>query len=583
MPKYTLASMRFLRMLTNSVLAGALGAAYLTVLVLQLNPQMPVMSASTWRWFYTLCMFYGVHLAVLFYVVIVVREFFTIGVLSPGWMSVRLLAWMGAAAAAVAAALMWVNLRSFGAALDEVAVRRMTAGTIATTASAVVLLGIAIAHYSFGRRGSRVGAALFVMAAFASLALPLAARGPASLPTATLRAVTSLPAPKPPDQALPRVTLLMLDGASLDYVWPRVAEGRLPNFARMLESGAEMDLATIRPTQPDPVWAAVATGTYPSRNGVRSAAAYYARNDDRALDLLPNRSLSHALVEWGFVRDEPKTSAAWRARPIWNILSQEGITVGIVRWPLTHPAEPVDGFLVSDRLDQLVDSVVEYERAVHPAEVLPALMDAVASAHGQSAGSGSAAPEASALRRDRFYGAAMRELKGRFAPRFTALRYQGIDTVGHYYYRYTHPGGVRTVSEESRRRYVQIVDRYYAFIDEEIRVAMQALAAGDLLVVVSGFGMGPLHPAKQLLGRLLNSPDHSGTHENAPDGFLLAYGTAVQPGRPTRGSIVDVTPTVLYFLGLPIGDDMDGYARTDLFTRAFTAERPVDFIPSYNR
>ena len=46
--------MRFLRMLTNSLLAGALGAAYLTVIVLQLNPQVPLVSATTWRWFVTL-------------------------------------------------------------------------------------------------------------------------------------------------------------------------------------------------------------------------------------------------------------------------------------------------------------------------------------------------------------------------------------------------------------------------------------------------------------------------------------------------------------------------------------------------
>ena len=45
-----------------------------------------------------------------------------------------------------------------------------------------MLLVIAIAHYSFGRRGSRVGASLFVLAAFASLALPLAARGPGADP-----------------------------------------------------------------------------------------------------------------------------------------------------------------------------------------------------------------------------------------------------------------------------------------------------------------------------------------------------------------------------------------------------------------
>ena len=34
-------------------------------------------------------------------------------------------------------------------------------------------------------------------------------------------------------------------------------------------------------------------------------------------------------------------------------------------------------------------------------------------------------------------------------------------------------------------------------------------------------------------------------------------------------------------IGLPVARDMDGYARADLFTREFAAERPVTFIPSY--
>ena len=570
--------MRFLRMLSNAVIAGALGAAYLTVLVLQLNPHVPLLSASAGRWYLTLCLAYGVHLAVLFYVALVAREFFTIDVLSPGWISVRLLAWMAAGAAAVAAALMWINLGGFEAALDATALRRMRFGTIATTASAVVLLGIAVAHYSFGRRGSRVGAALFTLAAFASLALPVAARGPAVVPAGGLpqryRTVAHETLPGP------RVVLLLLDGASLDSIWPRVAEGRLPHFARLLERGAVMDLATIRPTQPDPVWAVAATGMYPSRNGVRSSADYYARDDARPIDLLPRRSLSHMLVRLGFVRDEPKSSEAWRARPIWSILSQAGIDVGIVRWPLTHPAEPVNGFLVSDRFDQVVGSYVEFGRSVHPVDLLPALMDRVAASQLEPRGD-RALPEASALRRDLLYSGAFHELRARAAPRFVALRYQGLDTVGHYYFRYTQPRAIRTVPEETRRRYVQIVDRHYAFIDEEIGAVMRTLAGDDLLAVVSGFGMEGTHAVKQLLGRVLSDPDLSGTHENAPDGFLLAYGSAVQPGRPQRGSIADITPTLLYFLGLPVGRDMDGYARADLFTREFTAERPIDFIPSY--
>jgi hypothetical protein len=578
--------MRFLRMLTNSLLAGALGAAYFTILVLQLNPQVPLMSASTWRWFTTICFLYGLHLAVTFYVVIVVREFFVLRVLSPGWASVRVLAWMGAVLAALASVLMWLNVAGFQAALTEDAARRMTAGAIATSASAAVLLVIAIAHYSFGRRGSRVGATLFVLAACASLMLPLAARGPAVFPPPP---VAPLPAAEAHHDTGPRLVMLLLDGASLDYILPRVAEGRLPAFARVLDKAALMDLATVRPTQPDPVWAAVATGMYPSKNGIRSAASYYARNDRRAVDLLPDHCLSHMLVYFGFVRDEPNASTTWRARPLWSIVSSAGVPVGIARWPLTYPAEELNGFLITDRFHQLVGSIADFERAASPSDVLPALEDAftrpvdVSDALPAAAGSRDQSPEVSALRRDRLYSRAMHDLAADIHPRFTALRYDGLDIVGHYYLRYTQPRTFHDIPEEDRRRFSQIIDRYYGFIDSEVGAALEALRPGDLLMVVSGFGMQPMNPVKQTIGRLLGDPDFSGTHERAPDGFLIAYGTAAEPGRRQRGSIVDVAPTALYFLGLPAARDMDGFTRSDLFTRAFTADRPIVFIPSYSR
>jgi predicted AlkP superfamily phosphohydrolase/phosphomutase len=576
-------------MLTNSLLAGALGAAYLTVLVLQLNPQIPLLSQTTSRWYLTLSLFYGVHLAVTFYVVLVLREFFAFRVLSPGWASVRVLAWMGASAAAVAAVLMWLNVRGFDAALTEEAAWRMTAGAIATSASAVVLLGIAIAHYSFGRRGSRVGATLFALAVFASLALPLAARGRAvDLRPPISPVLVSEPDPAAGASPVPRVMMLLLDGASLDYVLPRVAEGRLPAFGRLLEKAAVMDLATIRPTQPDPVWAAVATGMYPSKNGVRSAAAYYARDDSRAVDLLPDHCFSHALVHLGFIRHHPNAATTWRARPLWSIASQAGVSVGIARWPLTYPAEHVNGFIVTDRFHQLVGSIAEFDRAASPPELLGALEATFATTtpmdpEPASTRIGAASsPEASALRRDRVYSRAMRNLSAQMRPRLTALRYEGLDTVGHYYLRYSQPRTFRDVPEEQRRRFAQVIDQYYAFIDDEVGNVLDTLESGDLLLIVSGFGMQPLNPVKKTVGRLLGDADYSGTHERAPDGFVIAYGTAIEPGRRQRGSIVDVTPTVLYFLGLAVARDMDGFARADLFNRAFTAERPIVFIPTYS-
>ncbi len=580
--------MRFLRMLTNSLLAGALGAAFLTIIVLQLNPSVPLLSDTTWRLFVALGLFYGVHLAVLFYLLMVGREFIGLDPLSPGWVSVRVLAWLTASTAAVASVLMWLNVDGFSFALGDTAVRRMTAGAAATTATAVVLLGLAAAHYSFGRRGSRVGAALLAIAVFGSLALPVAARGPGveiaavSLPPAL--AAHALPV------SGPRVVMLLLDGASLDYVWPRAAGGRLPNFTRLLEGGAQMNLATLRPTSPDPVWAAAATGMYPAKNGVRSPSEYYVRGDTRPFALLPDHCFSHVLVHLGLLRREPNSSASLRARPLWSILAAAGVTSGVVRWPLTFPAQQVHGFVLSDRFHQLIGSFLELdESAGYPKEVLPLARSAFAeSGEGPEVPSAlridisPTSPEGSAGLRDRFYIRAMRNLRAERPVQLSAVRYQGLDTVGHYNFRYTQPRDVAGASEDERRRRLQIVDGYYGYIDGEIGEALADLLPGDLLLVVSGFGMDSPPPLKRAIARVLGDP-MSGTHERAPDGFLLAYGTAVEPGGHPRGSIVDLTPTVLYFLGLPVGRDMDGYARADLFKSAFTTGRPIAFVPTHNR
>ena len=77
------------------------------------------------------------------------------------------------------------------------------------------------------------------------------------------------------------------------------------------------------------------------------------------------------------------------------------------------------------------------------------------------------------------------------------------------------------------------------------------LGPDDLVLIVSSHGMEPLTPPKRLLERLVGDPIVSGTHERAPDGFVMAFGAAVRAARPDRGSVADVTPTILYFLGLP--------------------------------
>ena len=59
--------MHYLRMLTNSLIAGALVGAYVALLVLQLNPMVRLDSMAVARLMLTWAAFYGVHAAAFFY------------------------------------------------------------------------------------------------------------------------------------------------------------------------------------------------------------------------------------------------------------------------------------------------------------------------------------------------------------------------------------------------------------------------------------------------------------------------------------------------------------------------------------
>ncbi|MEX2272258.1 MAG: alkaline phosphatase family protein [Vicinamibacterales bacterium] len=577
---------RYLRMLTNAVAAGALAAAYMTVLLLQLNPRLPLASAELAAWFRVMLSFYGLHLSIGIFVLLVVRDLLAARALAPAWISVRLLAWLAALLAGAAAAGSWLNLRGFRAVLGEDAAGPMAEGAAALTAAALLLLAVAIARFSFARRGGRVAAAMLVVIVAASIAAPLAARASivATPPVAGQRVA---PAASSGSAA---IRLLLLDGASLGFIRERVGRGRLPNLARILERGGTLDLATLKPTQPEPVWAAAATGKYPPSNGIRSAARYRA-GGDALVDILPDYCFAHALVHLGYASAAPVEADDLQARPLWDILSSLGVRSGVVRWPVSFPVSPIEGFLVSDRFHLTTSSPLrtDHARAAWPraaADATGAVFDAsmftpwpevLPAALPDDAPAGGVTP----VRWDRIYAEAARSLEARIPVRLSAIRYQGLDTVAHTFLRYADPHLFGDASPAEIAQFGAVLDRYYAYIDAEIGGRMQDLAPGDLLMVMSGFGMEPMTLSKRALARLLGEPNLSGTHERAPDGFLLAYGSEVAPGSLPRGSIVDLAPTVLYYLGLPIGRDMDGYARTDLFTKAFTSARPVTYIRTY--
>src|SRR5688500_10549240 len=112
--------MRYLRMLSNSVIAAGVASGYLTTLFLQLNPGVSIEPATLIPLATVLAVAYGANLTVLFYALIVMRQILEVEVLSPGWLSVRLLSWLCTIAAAAGASLMWLNLLGFGDVLDQI-------------------------------------------------------------------------------------------------------------------------------------------------------------------------------------------------------------------------------------------------------------------------------------------------------------------------------------------------------------------------------------------------------------------------------------------------------------------------------
>ena len=89
------------------------------------------------------------------------------------------------------------------------------------------------------------------------------------------------------------------------------------------------------------------------------------------------------------------------------------------------------------------------------------------------------------------------------------------------------------------------------YVDSLVGDAMASLAEGDLLLVVSGFGMEPLTVGKRVLERVAGDPRFSGTHDRGPDGFLHRAGTLVLPGVKAAGQSLTSRPRSSISLGCP--------------------------------
>ncbi len=107
---------------------------------------------------------------------------------------------------------------------------------------------------------------------------------------------------------------------------------------------------------------------------------------------------------------------------------------------------------------------------------------------------------------------------------------------------------------------------------------------GDFVISTNEVGVSKalLIDGEKAKGIIAGWVENSGGHSGDPAGVFIAHGPDIDPAADMSGiRIHDVTPTLLYGLGLPVGEDMEGEPFTKLFSAKFQADNPLQTVNTY--
>ncbi len=384
----------------------------------------------------------------------------------------------------------------------------------------------------------------------------------------------------------PHLRVVGLDTATLDAILPLASQGQLPFLGQILRQGAYCRLGSLTPVRPEALWTTLATGKYPWQHGVTGGPQYSARriSPDAELRLLP---AGIGFGRWGIspARGRLLHGSARQALTLWEILPRLGISAGVVSWPASAPVSEEPEFAFPDRYFG--------ERAAPDQAWPPALgawgrrlrvtPEAARRALGGRLGPGMPAVLVRAFATDLWREALARELLerdpelGSFFLVLPGLRQVAKGTFGGFSDVQFH--GIQTAD---RLDAAERLADYYARLDSFLAELWGRHGEGDVLAVVSASGMEGAAGWRRIVGELARDVSLAGTDGGGPDGILMLYGAGIQPGALLTGAqLVDVAPTLMYALNLPVARDLDGVVLTPAFDKSFLSQHPLVFLPTY--
>lgn len=400
------------------------------------------------------------------------------------------------------------------------------------------------------------------------------------------------------------VLLFAIDGLEWRVLQPLLEHGELPFIKSLASRGAIGLLDSMEPTLSPVIWTSVATGRPPEEHGIQ----HFVYQEGQGAE----------------TRQRYYTSTHRRTKAFWNILSDYDRRVLCIGWWMTYPAEPINGVMVSqantvaspDRRPRVLwKGGIErgVEGQVYPldfesrvieilGEVEASLDDRLLEIFGSRPHPPSELAEAFweqtrwAFRADATYLRVAHELLESGDPfDLLALYLGGTDVVAHRFWRYAYPEEFEYPPDVRQiENFRRVIDDYYRYVDFELGRLAQAAPVDSTVVLLSDHGIRPINTELRVQAGDPPRRTNSAHHREAPPGVLVAAGPAIRepagwPASPTSGTgtppsvggILDVLPTLLALMQVPVGEDLSGEVLESLLRPGRLGASPPRYVETH--
>jgi len=368
-----------------------------------------------------------------------------------------------------------------------------------------------------------------------------------------------------------KTLLLGWDGADWKVINPLIDKGHMPNLKRLIENGTISNLSTLDPMYSPMLWSSIGTGKRPYKHGVLGF-----------MEPTPDGK-----------NVRPVMSVSRKCKALWNIYTQEKRKAHVVGWWPSHPAEHINGVMISNYYQKHVGRVNEpwpiaggtvhpesesnrfAQFRVHPNEItanhlmpfVPDLGKVDQSKDKRLYALSKITAHAASLH------AAFTHILRTEEWDFAALYLDAIDHYSHGFMKF-YPPRRPHIPQNQYDLYNHVVIAGYRFHDMMLGRLMHLIDEDTTLMLVSDHGFQPDH----LRPRDIPKEPAGPAYEHNPLGIFAAMGPNIKKDHITFGaSILDITPTLLVNANLPIGEDMDGKVITEMFINP----PEIKIIPSW--